>query len=325
MIISHRDDPHADAVMQQLRDRAAPHRLLDLAGFPRNGRLVCRYGASGTALALRERDLNALDFGAVRAVWWRRPQPFGFEETVTNVAFAANECDEAITGLWHALDARWMNPPLQDGAAHRKSWQLKLAQEVGLEIPETLITNSVSAAREFIGSFGRVVYKAFSGTTEHWRETRLLGQAELQNLSLIRHAPVILQEFIPGIDYRVTVVGSRIFPAAIDAREGNYPIDFRMNREVGIRPASLTPSIEAGIQALMRRMELVYAAVDFRLDERSGEFRFLEINPAGQWLFVEQQTGQPIAEAVADKLISLALAEPPGASGPLPKGLSAAH
>jgi predicted ATP-grasp superfamily ATP-dependent carboligase len=53
-------------------------------------------------------------------------------------------------------------------------------------------------------------------------------------------------------------------------------------------------------------MELVYGAIDFRRDERDGRFRFLEINPAGQWLFVEQQTGQPIAAAIADELAALA-------------------
>jgi glutathione synthase/RimK-type ligase-like ATP-grasp enzyme len=291
--------------MHHLDRFGAAHMLLDLSRFPHDARLQCRYGADGTALVLHDRDGSMIDFMAVRAVWWRRPQPYGFEENATNLGFAANECDEAMQGLWQALDARWLNPPLPDGAAHRKTWQLKLAGELGLDIPETLVTNSASAARAFLAGVDRAVYKPFSGTPDHWRETRLFGETELRSLALIRHAPVILQAFVPGIDYRVTVVGKRIFAAAIDARSGNYPVDFRMNREVRIGAASLPPDLEEHIHALMARMGLVYGAIDFRRDDRDGRFRFLEINPAGQWLFVEQQTGQPIAEAIAEELVAL--------------------
>ena len=34
-----------------------------------------------------------------------------------------------------------------------------------------------------------------------------------------------------------------------------------------------------------------------------GQYVFLEVNPAGQWLFVEERTGQPITAAVAAQLI----------------------
>jgi glutathione synthase/RimK-type ligase-like ATP-grasp enzyme len=306
LILSHADDPHAEVVMHHLQRRGAAHALLDLSRFPRDARLQCRYGAAGTAMALDDRDGSRIDFSAVRAVWWRRPQPYGFEDQTMNVGFAANECDEAMQGLWLALDARWLNPPLADGAAHRKTWQLKLASELGFDIPETLVTNSASAARTFLAEVDRAVYKPFAGTAEHWRETRMFGPAELESLALIRHAPVILQAFVPGIDYRVTVVGQQIFAAAIDARDGKYPVDFRMNKDVRISAATLPAEVEAGVHTLMARMELVYGAIDFRRDERDGRFRFLEINPAGQWLFVEQQTVQPIAAAIADELAALA-------------------
>jgi hypothetical protein len=36
----------------------------------------------------------------------------------------------------------------------------------------------------------------------------------------------------------------------------------------------------------------------------SGEHVFLEVNTAGQWLFVEQATGQPIAQALAEALVA---------------------
>jgi glutathione synthase/RimK-type ligase-like ATP-grasp enzyme len=55
---------------------------------------------------------------------------------------------------------------------------------------------------------------------------------------------------------------------------------------------------------LMKRLGLVYGAIDMRKNVR-GEYIFLEINTAGQWLFMEEPTGMPISETLADKLIEM--------------------
>jgi glutathione synthase/RimK-type ligase-like ATP-grasp enzyme len=51
----------------------------------------------------------------------------------------------------------------------------------------------------------------------------------------------------------------------------------------------------------MRRLGLIYGAIDLRL-AKDGRYVFLEINPAGQFLYVEQQSSQPIAAALAARL-----------------------
>jgi hypothetical protein len=52
----------------------------------------------------------------------------------------------------------------------------------------------------------------------------------------------------------------------------------------------------------MRRLGLVYGAIDLRLTPE-GRYVFLEINPSGQFLYVEHATGQPITAALAKALI----------------------
>ena len=71
--------------------------------------------------------------------------------------------------------------------------------------------------------------------------------------------------------------------------------------EARIEPATLPPDVEAALLRLMRTMGLVYGAIDMRRTPE-GEHVFLEVNTAGQWLFIEQATGQPIADALADAL-----------------------
>ena len=55
----------------------------------------------------------------------------------------------------------------------------------------------------------------------------------------------------------------------------------------------------------MARLGLIYGAIDLR-QTPAGDYVFLEVNPAGQWLFVEQRTGQPISEAISASLCRLA-------------------
>jgi glutathione synthase/RimK-type ligase-like ATP-grasp enzyme len=116
---------------------------------------------------------------------------------------------------------------------------------------------------------------------------------------------VIFQEYIPaGVDLRVTIVGSQVFCGAIHSQAGGYKADFRMEMDTSrIEPSSLPENVERCLLGLMKRLGLVYGAVDLRRTP-SGEHVFLEVNTAGQWLFVEQATGQPIAQALAEALVA---------------------
>jgi glutathione synthase/RimK-type ligase-like ATP-grasp enzyme len=220
--------------------------------------------------------------------------------------FAANEAQEALSGLWYSLDAAWINDPGRDVVAHRKAYQLRVAQDVGLKIPFTVITNDPHEARRFIDSRGyrNVVYKAFSATEEEWRETRLLRTEELALLDNVRHAPVIFQEYVAAVyDLRITVVGEQVFAAAIHSQETEYKVDCRIDiAGARIEAVTLPAELETLLRELTRRLGLVYGAVDMRRTP-DGDYIFLEINPAGQWLYIEVKSGQPIAATMARALV----------------------
>jgi glutathione synthase/RimK-type ligase-like ATP-grasp enzyme len=71
-----------------------------------------------------------------------------------------------------------------------------------------------------------------------------------------------------------------------------------------VRPVELPPTVQTAVLDLQRRLGLSYGAIDMRRTPQ-GDYFFLEVNPAGQWLFVEVRTGQPISQAVADRLADL--------------------
>lgn len=291
-------------VLEHLRAAGRHVLLLDISDLPGRASLTIDYGANGRPhiwYGATAGERHALH--EVEAVWWRRPQAPDLS-AVTDASvhlFTANEWNELINGLWQLLsDARWMNDPNHDDAASRKANQLRLAAEVGLKVPPTLITSDPSAVAPFVercGS-GGVVYKTFSCTHDIWRETRVLRPEDLAHAETVRLAPVIFQAFVPkDYDLRITAVGGQLFPAAI--RSPVDVVDFRSTvGHADVTPAHLPDDVATMLRTLLRRLGLTYGAIDMRRTPE-GDYCFFEVNTAGEFLFIEDRTGQPIAAAVA--------------------------
>jgi glutathione synthase/RimK-type ligase-like ATP-grasp enzyme len=309
-VISSQRDDHAVQVLELLNQQGVQVVLLDLSHFPQQLQLSITFdgGIRKENHTLTGPGIN-LDFSECRVIWWRRPQPFVLHSEVSSSVdqtFAYTESHSAFSGLWLTLDAFWINHPTRDEEAARKVYQLKVAQELGFRIPATCITNNPERVRHFIdccGS-GAKVYKAFSGTEQAWRETRLLKPDEVKLIDSVRYAPVIFQEYIPAIaDLRITIVGEDIFPAAIYSQETSYKVDFRMTmNEARIEALELPGHVVERLYAYMKYLGLVYGAIDMRLTP-DGQYVFLEINPSGQWLFIEQRTHQPITESLVKLML----------------------
>jgi glutathione synthase/RimK-type ligase-like ATP-grasp enzyme len=308
VVVSHPEDPHAERVIDALRRAGHEALLFNIADLPERATLTFDYANNGRPHAEYRVDGRTVDLTAARSAWWRRPQAPDLTPVANNrdaLAFVHNEWHEAINGLYQLMDVPWMNPPAVDEVASRKALQLRVARELGLRTPRTMITSDAEVARRFIADqgLGRTIFKTFSCTHQVWRETRLVRAEELEMLDQLRFSPVIFQEYIRAeADLRVTVVGDRIFPAAIDARGTNYEVDFRMSLgQARTAPCELPADVEKRLFALMNRLGLVYGAIDLRRTAE-GEHVFLEVNTGGEFLFIEDRTGQPITAAVAEWL-----------------------
>jgi glutathione synthase/RimK-type ligase-like ATP-grasp enzyme len=306
LILSSVGDAHAQAVMDALAAQGSSAELVDLSEFPTRLSLAMAFEGGRRRLELRRRGGGMLDLDSINAVWWRRPQPFRLSADVDRAhqRFALSEAATAFQGLYQSLDAYWVNEPARDAVASHKPYQLALAQKIGLEIPPTLMTNDVEEARAFWRRHeGEVIYKQFIALRESWRETRRLKPEDETQADSIGHAPVIFQKHVPAVaDLRVTAVGGVFYAAATDVREADYPQDVRLNLDAKYREHELPPEMITKLCELMNRLGLTYGALDLRLTPE-GRYVFLEVNPAGQFLYIEQATGQPIAAALAQSLM----------------------
>jgi len=304
LIVSSLADPHARAVIAALGGHGVRIELLDFADYPIRLTLTLAFEAESRRFQLKRPGEGEVDLEAVRTAWWRRPSAFGLPESVRDPVHRRLAISESVTafhGLFSAMKARWINPPAHDAVASHKPYQLALAQSLGIEIPQTMMTSDPKEARAFWSACdGDVIYKQFIFLPDAWTETRRLGEAETKIADeAIQLAPVIFQRHVAAVaDLRVTIIGDEIFAAAVDTRTLAYDVDVRMNANAKYIAHDLPDDVSKKLLALMRRLGLVYGAIDLRLTE-DGRYVFLEINPAGEFLYVEEQTGQPITAALA--------------------------
>lgn len=304
LIISFLDNEHVRRVTRHL---TMPYHVVDLAWFPSQMRMHAYAGPQADAFFLDLPDGQRLALDEVGAVWHRRIRSFTLDPALTDEvsrSFAWSECSEALDGLWHGMGCFWMNPPYADERALKKAYQHRLAGQVGLRVPDTLVTNGPDEARAFIEDHAAtgVIRKAFRNIPQAPRATLKVGPDEMRLINSVRFAPVIFQEYIPvALDLRVTVIDGEIFATAFRSTP-EYEVDYRS----GIGSAEVTAydlpdEIGEKLLEMMRRMELRFGAADFRLTP-AGEHVFFEINPAGEYLFCADRTGQPIPEAIAAAL-----------------------
>lgn len=139
-----------------------------------------------------------------------------------------------------------------------------------------------------------------------------------EKLDLIDHivgCPAIFQDYVEKrSEVRVTFIGDRVFAAEIFSQEREETrVDFRtlglLPRESIPRHAvyHLPPDIEGRLRELMQRLGLVFGCADL-IRTPAGEYVFLEVNPSGQWGWIEHLTGLPITDALADYLAAQAAA-----------------
>lgn len=309
LLVTNRRDITMDYVVAELRRRGQPFVRLNTEQLPQA--LCSMSGSSRDAWSI-SLDGVVVRGTQVTGAYFRRPGAPAVPDTVIDPgerAYIEAEWGSFLKSLYCRLEGRWLNSPTKIFMAEDKPMQLLLAQEVGFHVPQAFITNDISCARS-ITALGQAVGKplrqaVLTGEMERVIFTSRLSGIEDDQSDAIRLTPFIVQsEILKQYDVRVTVVGNRVFATSIwsqdnaetetDWRKGSRP-DLRHEKIV------LERAVQRQCVQLVQRLGLRYGAIDLICD-RSGKLWFLEINPNGQWAWIENLTGYPIASAIVDEL-----------------------
>src|SRR5262249_12327759 len=315
-------DADITEVTEALEARGARAIRFDTDALPTAMRLSLEYGGEGGATLIA--GSGAIDLTTISAVWLR-----GLQAGRTLPEMDAEQrrvCVEAtqvsLTGLLAALGGFQLDPQERVRRAEHKPLQLKVAQALGLPIPPTLISNDPDAVRAFARSCPEgmitkmVVSQCFRTDEAGVSEvvyTNLVTPETLEDLNGLHLCPMIFQAQVPkALEARVTVVGRRMFTAAVDSQiAAGAQIDWRRDQGPlggAWRSYSLPTEVEEKLLRLLDHFGLNFGAIDLILTP-GGQYVFLEVNPLGSFAWLEHGLWDerfPLSGAVADLLLGRA-------------------
>lgn len=302
LIVSFPADIHAICAQWGLRSRGIACDLLSYADFP--ACTVATYDPQAGAMRLGGPQIQDAA-GGYSVVWNRRtffgpPPAFVHSADWPQVERDRRAFVEAFSCVG-APDAAWINDQAARRRINSKSLQLRLAVQLGLEIPDTIVSNDPAAIQAFVARTGDCIVKPLvpMAWEREGRQVSMLTTpvtaAELTHEPSLRGCTMIYQAKVEkAAEYRVMVFGSDVVCVEIDSqRIEGAEIDWRAvpSPRLLLREVECPADLRAKLLAFMRGANLLFGAFDLARTP-DGRFVFFEINEQGQFLWVEETAPQ---------------------------------
>ncbi|MBU2472784.1 hypothetical protein KKE74_02005 [Patescibacteria group bacterium] len=264
-------------------------------------------------LNIDEKLYNINDFSAI---WYLKPHlprkllEFKPEEYRHFIHKQFYEMRQAIWSLFY--DKKWIDNPWAIYKAENKIYQLNIASKY-FTVPDTLITSDPVKVKDFYNrNDGKIIVKtlALAPMIDKVIYTNRVTEELIENIDSLKMSPSIFQvEVYPkAYELRIVVVDSQIFAVKIDSQEDEQTaLDWRRkpkidDYEVKIKQTDLPDHISDQIYRFMNILGLRFGCIDMAVTS-SGKYIFFEINPNGQWYFIQANTGAQIAKSIAKMLV----------------------
>jgi hypothetical protein len=313
-IVTVAQDLHALSVQEKVRARGGECHIIDADRIAQRACLTfgIGYERRDTALTSEDRQISISE----AAVLWLRtirstqilPHPIEDDHAE---AIVNNDCRGSLLGLLATrFRGRWISTPEATARGSDKLAQLSAAHDSGFRVPRTLVSQSREDILDFHSACGgKTVVKSVVGAPGPLLETKHL-EPETFDAAAYAAAPAIYQEYVPGCDHlRLACFGDRSYAARIHTPD----LDWRANLDVSITAYAVEPLLHTKVRAVLDALGLEMGIVDLKLTA-DGEPVWLEVNPQGQFLFLDAFTDLDLAERFADYLMCVAAAAPASAA-----------
>jgi hypothetical protein len=255
----------------------------------------------------------------VTAVWLRKPEYASSADWVTlgvdadNVDFSHSAYYACVTALYDLLrDRLWVSDYWNSRRASNKLLQLELAHALGFNVPETLVSNKPAEVQAFRSRVGDIVAKSLHadlvkvGGQYHPCYAVRISPDDKATFTGLPLTPMMFQQAIPKLlDLRVIVIGQEVFVCAIETQAGSdEPVDWRLSalrNQVTYASLTLPHIFTERARNLVQQLGLQFATLDL-VQDLYGNLWFIELDPHGQWGFLEEETGMPLSTSLASLL-----------------------
>lgn len=311
LIVTASYDVAADYVLEALQQRGTPVFRLNTDHFP--SRIKASFlPPNNIEFTAGDKAVSGI---SIKSVWYRRhvsPElPVELDAGVRD--FCERETRAFLDGVLASLPVeRWMSFPQAIARAERKPYQLAIASQLGFNIPDTIMTNNPPSVVEMARRhqlIAKAISSAYVSSPEGTQAifTSAMRPEDLKELDGLAHAPVTFQELVDKVsDIRVTVVAGEVFAAEILSQERQSSrIDWRATDDPHLphRRHELSTEIADLCREIVNHLGLTFGAIDLAL-RADGTYVFFEINPNGEWVWLEDQLNFPISDRIAQWLDS---------------------
>jgi len=311
LILTNEEDVTTDYVVLELNKRKIPFLRINTEKYPSEIKIkTVINGSENYTLFTNKKGIY--DSRNIISIYYRRPKFKLSTENKDFSEFYERELKHSLIGSLLSQDHRWINNPLNNRNAEFKINQLSLASQIGFLIPNSLITQSKDDFLEFYKENNeeviiKTIKKGFiNGDEGGVIYTTQIQKEHLNDISNIEKFPTYFQEKLKKkYDIRVTIIGKNIFATRIDSQKiRESKTDWRKSQKVIPQHTTMTlpKNINKLCLDLMSVFNLSFGAIDL-VQTLDNKYYFLEINPNGQWAWIENQTGEPITQKIVDELI----------------------
>lgn len=312
LVITNKDDITSDFVINSLKKKDIPFYRLNTEDLFSGIQLTIQpqFNICNLYDNILHRNIDLTEYDSV---YYRRPELKEFKDAGLSRGeriFLTNEVYYALEGVYKILnDKYWVSPLFSIREAENKIYQLSTAHHLGLKIPKSIITSNPLLYKDFLKTtdYDCIIKPIHNGRVMDLKSPKVVYTNELKGEfddEIIENAPNFIQERIKKqYDVRVTMVGTKSFAVRIHSQgEEITQTDWRKGQQIiKHEPIDLPIDIKNHCIQLISKLNLRYAAIDFAIDEQ-GQYVFFEINPNGQWAWIEHLTGMPISDTIVNLL-----------------------
>lgn len=314
LILTNKLDVTADFVIRELRNRKAQYLRLNTEDLV-SEQCNISYFPFSIKVTKNGREYNLAQ--EVRVVWNRRPgKPFDnlnpqIKPSRATIKFINDQWYSWLEALLLIQDVVWFNHPHSNDKMESKIRQLYRAQKIGFSIPDTLISNDFRQLEDFFQTHKkRIIAKALYSplieeeSQDYFIFTNIIEELPGNHEEEFKVSPSIFQQaLIPKVDYRVTVIQDKVLSVKItDKNHDGVPTDWRTIKDgISFQPVDIPSEIESLCKEFVSECGLMFGAID--LIEHEGKFYFIEINPNGEWGWLQKPNGLPVAETICDAML----------------------